>query len=382
MKLKTQLIGLILNYKYVVTVFCILIISIRLSAQNSDALQLVNTLGFSSIFNIAINQVDGRVAASGRDTLWIYDEVFDHQQEIRIDGVIDDVAWSQDGNYLAVAYNFGLQEQRILVIDADDFSSVNTLVSTDSWSEERLKIAFSPNNQKIAISTNSGAIVWDFSADTTLQLQATSGLSTIDLDWSPDGTKVVGVNLSGSVYVWNSTTAQSIGSFVAPTGLLAVDWSATNSYIVIGGFDSYLATIDTTNFQLIFAFTYPDSAVSDVLTLDGSLIVISQEGNVYVYNAANHNLERQANVGNQILVEFSIKGTNNQLVFLTASSSLYTYSIATLEELSAYVAHGQSITAFDWSNSGNLIATGSLDGLLKLWEFDETTAHPTVFLLN
>ena len=123
--------------------------------------------------------------------------------ELAHGGIILDLAWSPDGTQLAVGQLSGL-----------------TLWDTRSWSQVPLPsyevdaarhLAWSPEEQQLAIVTSSYDIqIWD-PAQKLLYPLATTGAFIFDMSWSPDGRWLAAGSNNSLVSVWDLTTGSWVG---------------------------------------------------------------------------------------------------------------------------------------------------------------------------
>ena len=84
------------------------------------------------------------------------------------------------------------------------------------------------------------------SADTTVRVwDATTGEELIvftghtefvfDVNWSPNGKRLVSGDAAGMVRVWEAANGQEVDVYRAPGGVLTANWSSDGTRVVIGG---------------------------------------------------------------------------------------------------------------------------------------------------
>ncbi|MDZ4763195.1 MAG: hypothetical protein SGI73_01490 [Chloroflexota bacterium] len=112
------------------------------------------------------------------------------------DGVIRDVAWSPDGNTLAVASSIG-----VWLYDVGDLDAPGRLFEGQDGAES---VAFNPNGQYIASGgTNGSVVIWDIAAGAARALLPEPHLyGVIALVFNADGSRLASGDRSGVARLW------------------------------------------------------------------------------------------------------------------------------------------------------------------------------------
>lgn len=217
--------------------------------------------------------------------------------------------------------------------------------------------------------------------------------------WSPDGTRIVSADESGSVQVWDATTGTLKLTYQGdPSGISAVAWSPDGSRIALTGSDYSSGT-----FELL---TILDAAKGNVLTtckaevpgvgLIGSFAVAwSPDSKKIAFARALYGDIQlcDAATGDSILTHHSQLGVIKGIAWspdgkLIASAGGCTscnengveiWNAVTGDTLSTYQGHASQVESVVWSPDGKRIASGGLDHQINIWDAttgDTILTHP------
>jgi WD40 repeat protein/serine/threonine protein kinase/two-component SAPR family response regulator/energy-coupling factor transporter ATP-binding protein EcfA2 len=253
-------------------------------------------------------------------------------------------AFSRDGDLLAVG-----DVESVRVLTADTGQPVITLTSaiTDP-TQLRSEPVFSPDGTLVAaIKNGTTVVVWDVS--TGQEKQNLDGHTDVvfGLAISPDGKRLATIAYDGTARLWDMTTGVAVYTLTdVYTGQLAVGGHWID--IAFSPDGAKLATAGGTSVKVW------DTATGD------ELVSLQLPPDPLAYTVA-----------------FS-PGGNHLAVGLQFGRGSGVWDVATGEKLFELAGHTASVGALAYSSDGRQIATGSVDGTIRLWNAD--TGEPTITL--
>jgi WD40 repeat protein len=193
-------------------------------------------------------------------------------------------------------------------------------------------IAWSPNQDRIAIGRYNGTIeIKDASNGETLYTLTGHAEYITSLAWSPDGTKLSSSSADKTVRIW-----------------------------------------DATNGQVLRILAHVDEVYDATWSLDGVTIITNielQPNNVYIWDSTTGQLLNQFSVSGS-LYKTALSPDGNKLLLIIPTNTLEIRDAATFARINrftqAQTANGD-LGVPAWSPDGNFIATGRLNGTVKIW---------------
>ncbi|HEX3053593.1 MAG TPA: hypothetical protein VHP83_23235 [Aggregatilineaceae bacterium] len=133
------------------------------------------------------------------------------------------LAWSPDGQTLAVGTSLGVQLYTAALEPLQPLTGPDTVV-----------LAWSPDGQTLAGGAADGTIsLWNRASGEIRSLIGHS--STIfDLAWSPDGTQFASAARDSVVIVWDAASGEQVGELAADGQALTLTWNPDGSQIAVG----------------------------------------------------------------------------------------------------------------------------------------------------
>ena len=238
-------------------------------------------------------------------------------------GTVREVAYSPDGNRLAVASGTG-----IWLYDAHIGKEINHL---HGHTGSVLTVAFSPNGNTIASGCSDDTVMlWD--ADTKQLKHTLIGHKSIvtSVIFSSDGKTLVSASYDATVRLWDVETGKlKTVSDKMPSSIVGIVFSPGDDIIAgWGGMQKiYLLDVETGKQKDIIKTKQHVATV--VFSPDGDKVVI---------------------------------GGGSNIQFLDMATGIHTGKLT---------GHLSNVTHLTFSPDGNMLASASLDRTLKLWNFNE-----------
>jgi WD40 repeat protein len=156
--------------------------------------------------------------------------------------MISSLAWSPDGEYLAVGTLTGISEVQgqadLIILDTQTWEVTDFQIDKQDIINERfLDLAWSPDGTMLAAGTDiKGVLVWDIPTGAVVSHQVDFSSSVRDVDWSPDGTRLIASSDQAyGIRRWIWKTDKAVRLFdQRNSSAMAVAWSPDGTRIASG----------------------------------------------------------------------------------------------------------------------------------------------------
>ncbi len=235
-------------------------------------------------------------------------------------GTVFAVDFSPDSRLLASAGRAGT----IVLWDPHTGERLRELVGNNN---AILDMAFSPDGKKIA-SVGADVRIWDVASGASLHILKKHQSTIWSAAWSPDGRRIVSTDWKGEAHLWDAEHGQHLRLLVDAADLRVSDFSPDGKLLSVGSWDGSIQTWDLSN-------------------LDAPPLV------------------RNPNLGQLYALRYSPDG--RRLAFC-ARDGFKILDVATAAELHSFAGHNGVAVSLAFSPEGSRLATGGLDGTIKIWD--------------
>jgi len=206
-----------------------------------------------------------------------------------------------------------------------------------------LSICFSDDECLLASGSQDGVItLWDLKSDLSQQLLPSKYGPVWSVSFSRGGVLLVSGHDDGSITIWDVGSRQQITSIRLEHTVRAVRFSPSGETFASAGDDTAISLFSVTNAALLRQLNGHKSAVGG--------IAFSPDARVL------------ASVGGTLTAE----STNR-------FGEIRLWNLSTYEEIWNNVSHTDGVRTVEFSPSGDLFATGSIDGTVRLWNVQNGT---------
>lgn len=211
-----------------------------------------------------------------------------------------------------------------------------------------------------------------FLAVTTSHAQVGRGYYVTPPSWSPDGSRVALV-IGNDIEVRDATSTELLYVLSGHTDFVPmVAWSPDGNMIATPSYDQTVKLWSTTDGTLLNTLSGHNEAVTAVAwSPDGTRLLswgFDTRPNMFIWDAATGALLERHNSGSIVAAAFSPDG---QRLALATPLSIGTIDAQTFEVLSGsprVPCCPNTMYSIAWSPDGNTLVTGSINGLVTLWD--------------
>jgi WD40 repeat protein len=299
----------------------------------------------------------------------------------QVDGIIREIALSNDGTLLAVGEQSG--QNRVTLWDLNTLKSLGPIQSHNSIIAT---LAFSPDDHAIVSgSWDKTAQIWDIALNEQLGTLSGFPYYVTNVRFSPDGTKLFTTSSKNSaLQMWDAGKMTVLKSLVQGGDINTMDLSSDGNCIIAahrpaGTGDGYLIKlIDVTSgSEAILPDSYSGSIAQLVFSADGKLIASASNSAGLNRTARIWDFARRAQLKVFQHSEYVTSVAFNPDVTILATASgdidpdennrITLWNIATEQPIKILEGHKNNITKILFTSDGKLIISAGYDGTLRLW---------------
>ncbi|EMD35188.1 hypothetical protein CERSUDRAFT_116656 [Gelatoporia subvermispora B] len=368
---------------------------------------------------LAFMSYDTRVVSCSQDgSICIYDieaESLTQERVIGSGGQVNCIAISSDGEQLACASTISTE-----IWDLVNWNTVGDPLRAAS------AVAFSPDNKRLAMGIPAGCdmVVTDLSTRETIELQGHEYPITA-VAFSSDGSLLASASGENIIILWNGTSGAILGVLRGHSNMiLSLAFSSDNSLLASGSSDrsvriwdvntaitSVPAQMRTTTPHIAFLVYSPESdhiafAIDNIVYItfpDSPIMVLRKHEQEISSLAFSPNGARLAAVYPEFIQWWDVQSSSaldivqlkpasmSGYIMMSASGNRIAAMDSTLQFWDAtngeavgdpQTAHGDIISCMSFSRDGLLLATGSNDMTVRLWDTADASVSGEPFHNN
>ena len=252
------------------------------------------------------------------------------------------IVFSPDGVHIAVSSNIG-----VWLYDAKTGRELALIDTQSIWGNP---IAFSPDGAKLAVADGREVKLWSVSTQTSTTAFEADAVGSVA--FSPDGTKLASGSVDKTVRLWDVSTGENINTFTGHAEFPRfVAFSPDGKKLASGSIDKTIKIWDVSTGENIHTLTGHTGIVQSIaFSPDGTKLASgSQDKSVRLWNVST---------GESI----NILGKIDQVS--AAVQTLHLFA----SRASKSTRHRSPVTSVAFSPDGTKLASGEINGPVKLWE--------------
>jgi WD40 repeat protein len=237
-------------------------------------------------------------------------------------------------------------------------------------------ISFAPDGRRLATVSDNGALrFWEVAGGETSQEATTlhgHSQRVSCVSFSPDERRLITGSWDGSARIWRADTGQQTAVLPHAGIVNAARFSPDGATIVTADDTSGVMTIwDAATGQRLRTVRAAGAIVVPRFTPDGSRVVAIAGGSGLVrWNAATWSAEAATDTHLPLGRMTAVSPDGTTLVTANDSGQVRFWSIDSLRERAPMSnAHSGLVSSIEFSPGGEMMATGSFDGSVRLWDW-------------
>ncbi|MCC6604713.1 MAG: hypothetical protein IT327_16005 [Anaerolineae bacterium] len=272
--------------------------------------------------------------------------------------IIESLAWSADGRYLASAA-CGLEDEyglcaggEIIIWDTDNWQPLHILSELPS---QVTQMAWSEDHWLASVDSDGALTIWDPEAGQPLQTLVEHTTWINALAWSTDG-RLVSADVDGTIVIWDTTTWQALEVLDTWDSIQDVAWSMDNSRLAVAYVTDFnqrdhIKILETTGWQTV-------STLSE-----------------HTRYAANLNWDQY---GQRLVSTTCVEGNH----LFCSKSILVVWDTTSWQPLTVLGEHESDIRSLAWNDDSSRLVSAGWDGIIIIWDTAEwqpptlTTSSP------
>lgn len=273
--------------------------------------------------------------------------------------------FSPDGEILAIPYN-RLGTYGIYLRHASTGEIIRTLTG---HSRSISSIAFSPDGKTIASSSADLTIgLWDIKRGNKLHTLIDHTREILDVAFSPDGKTLVSCGLDG-LRVWDANTGRPLHTLTELGLLERLVFSPDKKTLATGNGVDRIYLLDANTYSLVHRINLLRSSdlggyTREEFSPDGKKITFVVERKAHVWEVSTGKLLQTLDHSNSI----ALSPNGKLLATGSQEGPIHLWDFNTGEPIRTLIGHSDSVNSVAFSPDGRTLASSSSDGTVLLWE--------------
>jgi WD40 repeat protein len=230
-----------------------------------------------------------------------------------------------------------------------------------------LGIAWKPDGTQLAVVSYPSILLWNMATQTLSTLVADAQVS--DITWSPDGSEIAAVQGGDdeSLFIWNASTGNLVKRMTRAQPYKAylyhAAWSPDGQKIASDGTGRYLLIWDLSGDGKVYPLEGTSGRFGTPYWNADSRQVASSEGDgIHIWNLAT--AQHPFIISNLGIEDWNAIDSN--ILAAGENGQAYVWDLTTDRPLLRF-DHGVAVLSARWNFNSSLVATGGVDGTVKIW---------------
>ncbi|MDT4967578.1 MAG: hypothetical protein QOJ64_2315 [Acidobacteriota bacterium] len=278
--------------------------------------------------------------------------------------IVWSVAFSPDGKTLAS----GSWDNTIKLWDIESGRLLKTLTS---HSGNIMKVAISPNGTTLISASRDKTIkLWDI--ETGTELRSLSGhLTPIEtMAVSSDGKTIVSVSEDRMIKIWNADNGRELNSYMGSSKFYSLAFSPDDKTIAYGGLQ-FVDLIDISNGRVLRKLKVSDRSVDAVMFgNDGKFLISDNEGTIGFLDIESGKETASLSRLSPAIHSLAFSPSGNILASGSSDGIIRLWQMNGNDALRIMKGHSDEVSSLSFSPDGKVLASSSRDKTIKLWNVE------------
>lgn len=275
-------------------------------------------------------------------------------------GTIQTVAWSHDGEMLAVGTSIG-----VWIYDAP-FENNGRYLLTGS-NDSIAKAIFSPDDNRVAtISRDQNIALWDVATGRRLFSNSHGGVQ--DVAFNSDGSALVTVGLDSNLIFWNMEDGRADSVNGLGVSLSAVVFNSDDTQIYVGDTNGDVHAWDIATEEEATSRPAHEGGVYTIsLSPDGNSVVTGgDDGVIRVWTADLVDLQDFIRGSSRVRYA-AFGGDANTVMSVSRANTPQIWDMSTGNLAQTFDGHEAVVVSAAFSPDASRVISGSTDGTVRIW---------------
>jgi WD40 repeat protein len=281
------------------------------------------------------------------------------------------LAFSPDGRLIAIGGEAG----SLFVLDRQS-EEWNSLENVEDEAVSYIKgvnnLTFSPDGRLIAAGLAGTDLVpvWDLGTQTLVVGLHTGSTDGNRAAFSPDGTLLAAAGQDGRVTLWNAADWQAQHTLVHSQRVTQMVFSPDGASLVTSDERGAIYVWQTSSGQMLRNIGAATAGLEALrFSADGSvLFAFAEDHSIYRWSFAGGNLLRSAYLtGHESLESMAYSASANLIAAGTSEGDIVLYDLTTRQPVHTQKAHDQGVTGLAFAPDGRTLVSAGADGQVLLW---------------
>ncbi len=287
------------------------------------------------------------------------------------------LAFSPNGKILAVANN----NSSIRLVDVTSaITDAPKVTNLGQHQNSATSLAFSPDGSTLVSASSDHTLkLWDVLRSKELAVLKGHRGNVRQIAFSPDGATLASVGDDKTVKLWRASPEPDTDALRHSAWVRSANFSGDGKWLVTGSWDGTIRLWDVTTKQVTRTLSGQTGIVHHVLFSKDSKLLISggEDQTIKIWDPSSSREEPLAILSGHRGSVFCLGLSPDGGTLVSANGEwgednpgvVKFWDLANRQERASFLAHPNGIRSMAISANGRLLATGSWDQTIKLWDF-------------